>query len=171
MISFWLLSLQTCILYEIGTTKKKTLTTGWLSMKGQPKSGWANCLTGNPSTWSMEHTILKLSASPTVSSGDDLPLATSKVQNRSKWIHISNCLAEVPSKTATGTIAIQVEDFNDHCPTLTSTTHTMCFQDNFIYVTAIDQDEFPNSAPFDFTVVEGSWNVEPYNGKIFCVSC
>lgn len=43
----------------------------------------------------------------------------------------------------------------------------MCYQDNFIYVTAIDGDEFPNSAPFDFTVVEGSWNVEPYNGKIF----
>lgn len=102
-----------------------------------------------------------------VSSRGNLPLATSKVQNRSKCIHIFNCLAEVPSKTATGTIAIQVEDFNDHCPTLTSTTHTMCYEDNFIYVTAIDKDEFPNSAPFEFTVVEGtSWNVEPLNGKV-----
>lgn len=43
----------------------------------------------------------------------------------------------------------------------------MCYEDNFIYVTAIDQDEFPNSAPFQFTLVEGtSWNVEPFNGKI-----
>uniref|UniRef100_A0A3Q3FSP1 Desmoglein-2-like n=1 Tax=Labrus bergylta TaxID=56723 RepID=A0A3Q3FSP1_9LABR len=71
------------------------------------------------------------------------------------------------SKTATGTIAIQVEDFNDHCPKLTTTTHTMCLEDNVIYVSAVDEDEFPNSAPFDFTVIhessKGKWNVEPLN--------
>lgn len=75
----------------------------------------------------------------------------------------------MPSKTATGTIAIQVEDFNDHCPTLTSTTETMCHWDNFVYVTAKDEDDFPNSAPFDFTVIEesskGKWVVEPLNGR------
>ncbi|XP_068426278.1 desmoglein-2-like protein [Clinocottus analis] len=74
---------------------------------------------------------------------------------------------EVPSKTATGTIAIQVEDFNDHCPKLTATIQTMCLEDNVIYVTAIDEDEFPNSAPFDFTVIHGrtkeKWTVEPFN--------
>ncbi|CAJ1072357.1 desmoglein-2-like [Xyrichtys novacula] len=74
---------------------------------------------------------------------------------------------DVPSKTATGTIAIQVEDFNDHCPTLTATTHTMCLGDNVIYVVAVDGDEFPNSAPFDFSVVQesskGKWKVEPLN--------
>uniref|UniRef100_A0A3Q3X8L9 Cadherin domain-containing protein n=1 Tax=Mola mola TaxID=94237 RepID=A0A3Q3X8L9_MOLML len=72
-----------------------------------------------------------------------------------------------PSKTATGTIAIQVEDYNDHCPTLTTRTQTMCYEDNFVYVTAIDQDEFPNAAPFDFTVIQesnqGNWKVEPLN--------
>lgn len=115
--------------------------------------------------------MLKLSALPMVSPRCNLPLVSSKVRNGSKCIHIFNCLAEVPSKTATGTIAIQVEDFNDHCPTLTSTTHTMCYEDNFIYVTAIDRDLFPNAAPFEFTVVEGtSWNVEPFNGKIIAFS-
>ncbi|XP_056247907.1 desmoglein-2-like protein [Seriola aureovittata] len=81
-----------------------------------------------------------------------------------KIICISN---ETPSKTATGTIAIQVEDFNDHCPKLTATTHTMCFEDNVIYATAVDEDEFPNSAPFEFTVIQGSskgkWTVEHLN--------
>lgn len=72
------------------------------------------------------------------------------------------------SKTATGTIAIQVEDFNDHCPQLTTTTQTMCHGDKVIYVTAVDKDEFPNSAPFEFTVIQGSnrgkWTVDHLNG-------
>uniref|UniRef100_A0AAX7U693 Desmoglein 2 n=1 Tax=Astatotilapia calliptera TaxID=8154 RepID=A0AAX7U693_ASTCA len=79
-------------------------------------------------------------------------------------ICISN---DLPSKTATGTIAIQVEDFNDHCPRLTSKTQTMCLQDSVIYVTAVDEDHFPNSSPFEFTVVEesttGKWRVEHFN--------
>ncbi|CAN9502825.1 unnamed protein product [Ophioblennius macclurei] len=72
-----------------------------------------------------------------------------------------------PSKTATGTIAIQVEDFNDNCPELTSTTQTMCLEDHVIYVSAVDQDMFPNSSPFEFSVIEegdaGTWLVEPFN--------
>ncbi|XP_061150985.1 desmoglein-2-like protein isoform X1 [Syngnathus typhle] len=75
---------------------------------------------------------------------------------------------EVSSKTATGTIAIQVEDFNDHCPKVTATSQTMCYDQNFIYVTAADEDEFPNSAPFEFTVIStsshGKWSVEHLNG-------
>ncbi|XP_076601401.1 desmoglein-2-like protein [Chaetodon auriga] len=75
--------------------------------------------------------------------------------------------SDIPSKTATGTIAIQVEDFNDHCPVLTTTAHTMCLEDNVIYVTAVDGDAFPNSAPFEFSVIEGrskgKWTVEPFN--------
>uniref|UniRef100_UPI0037E909E1 desmoglein-2-like protein n=1 Tax=Semicossyphus pulcher TaxID=241346 RepID=UPI0037E909E1 len=73
-----------------------------------------------------------------------------------------------PSKTATGTIAIQVEDFNDHCPEVTTKVHTMCLEDEVIYVTAKDKDEKPNSDPFDFTVShqrsKGKWKVEPLNG-------
>uniref|UniRef100_A0A8C5GHN9 Desmoglein-2-like n=1 Tax=Gouania willdenowi TaxID=441366 RepID=A0A8C5GHN9_GOUWI len=75
---------------------------------------------------------------------------------------------DVPSKSATGTIAIQVEDFNDHCPTLTSKTQTMCLEDNALFATAVDQDEFPNSSPFEFSVIEessskGKWTVEHVN--------
>ncbi|CAL8279843.1 unnamed protein product [Lota lota] len=73
---------------------------------------------------------------------------------------------ESPSKTATGTIAIQVEDFNDHCPQLTITSQTMCHDNNMVYVTAVDQDEFPNSAPFDFRVISENkqkWIIEPFN--------
>ncbi|CAL1579583.1 unnamed protein product [Knipowitschia caucasica] len=82
----------------------------------------------------------------------------------SKIICITN---DSPSKTATGTIAIQVEDFNDHCPELTTTVQTLCFEDSAVYATALDKDEFPNSAPFVFTVIEskssGKWTVEPLN--------
>lgn len=85
-------------------------------------------------------------------------------------IHLSfDWISESPSKTATGTIAIQVKDYNDHCPELTTTTSTMCFEDNAVYVTATDKDEFPNSAPFEFSVIQtGSkqkWKVERLNGK------
>ncbi|XP_019734725.1 desmoglein-2-like isoform X5 [Hippocampus comes] len=77
------------------------------------------------------------------------------------------CISEVSSKTATGTIAIQVKDFNDNCPRVTTTSHTMCFGENVIYVTAVDKDEFPNSAPFEFTVhstsSQGKWSVEHLN--------
>ncbi|KAG7525885.1 desmoglein-2-like [Solea senegalensis] len=81
-----------------------------------------------------------------------------------KIICITN---DTPAKTATGTVAIQVEDFNDHCPKLTATTQTMCLHDKVIYVTAVDEDEFPNSAPFEFSVIDGSdkgkWTVEHHN--------
>ncbi|KAM8850390.1 desmoglein-2-like protein [Spinachia spinachia] len=74
---------------------------------------------------------------------------------------------EVPSKTATGTIAIQVEDFNDHCPELTTNIQHMCVEDNVIYVTAVDKDNFPNSAPFEFSVIQAGrkekWTVEHFN--------
>ncbi|XP_077376292.1 desmoglein-2-like protein [Festucalex cinctus] len=79
------------------------------------------------------------------------------------------CISEeVSSKTATGTIAIQVEDFNDHCPKVTATSHTMCYGENVIYVTAVDKDEFPNSSPFEYNVIstksQGKWSVEHLNG-------
>lgn len=45
----------------------------------------------------------------------------------------------------------------------------MCHEDNLVYVTAHDEDFFPNSAPYEFTVIEeqskGKWVVEPLNGK------
>lgn len=45
----------------------------------------------------------------------------------------------------------------------------MCHWDNFVYVMAEDDDAFPNSAPFEFKVIQeesqGNWVVEPLNGK------
>ncbi|KAM4574212.1 desmoglein-2.1-like [Fundulus diaphanus] len=78
------------------------------------------------------------------------------------------CITEdMPAKTATGTIAIQVEDYNDHCPTLTSDSKIMCTSKNSIIVSAKDEDAFPNGAPFQFIIVpegtEGTWQVEHYN--------
>ncbi|XP_069378761.1 desmoglein-2.1 isoform X2 [Paralichthys olivaceus] len=74
---------------------------------------------------------------------------------------------DMPSKTATGTVAIQVEDFNDHCPTLTSNIQTMCTTDDAVIVNAKDEDAFPNGPPFDFSIVpegtNGKWQVEHLN--------
>uniref|UniRef100_A0A667Y0I7 Cadherin domain-containing protein n=1 Tax=Myripristis murdjan TaxID=586833 RepID=A0A667Y0I7_9TELE len=78
------------------------------------------------------------------------------------------CISEdMPSKTATGTIAIQVEDFNDQCPKLTSHVQSMCTTADAVTVTAVDEDAFPNGAPFTFTVIpeetKGKWKVEGLN--------
>uniref|UniRef100_A0A3Q3WA96 Cadherin domain-containing protein n=1 Tax=Mola mola TaxID=94237 RepID=A0A3Q3WA96_MOLML len=67
----------------------------------------------------------------------------------------------------TGTIAIQVKDFNDHCPILTSKDHSMCTTADSVIVVAQDEDYFPNGPPFDFFIVpegtEGKWQVERLN--------
>ncbi|KAI9523868.1 hypothetical protein NQZ68_022500, partial [Dissostichus eleginoides] len=74
---------------------------------------------------------------------------------------------DMPSKTATGTIAIQVLDSNDHCPTLTTTHSTQCTDETTVYVTAFDEDANPNGAAFTFRVIpdgtRGSWDVEVVN--------
>ncbi|XP_054889423.1 desmoglein-2-like protein [Poeciliopsis prolifica] len=78
------------------------------------------------------------------------------------------CISDdTPAKTATGTIAIQVEDYNDHCPQLTSTAQTTCFGENVIYVTAKDGDMYPNAEPFTFDLIQEDskekWTLEPFN--------
>ncbi|XP_046884236.1 desmoglein-2-like isoform X2 [Hypomesus transpacificus] len=74
---------------------------------------------------------------------------------------------QVHAKTATGTIAIQVQDSNDDCPKLTSTSQTMCHETNRVYVTAVDQDAYPNGAPFNFRVIQAGnkekWTIERFN--------
>ncbi|XP_059418855.1 desmoglein-2-like protein isoform X2 [Carassius carassius] len=77
-----------------------------------------------------------------------------------KIICITN---DSPSKTATGTIAIQVKDFNDHCPVLSHQSQTLCYEDHVVYVTAVDEDQFPNSSPFVFNITTKEWNIEPLN--------
>uniref|UniRef100_A0A8C8DQW4 Si:ch73-74h11.1 n=1 Tax=Oryzias sinensis TaxID=183150 RepID=A0A8C8DQW4_9TELE len=75
---------------------------------------------------------------------------------------------DMPPKTATGTIAIQVADSNDHCPTLSSTASTLCSDKNTVFITAFDEDAYPNAAPFSFAIVpegtKGSWDLEVING-------
>ncbi|CAB1317409.1 unnamed protein product [Coregonus sp. 'balchen'] len=87
--------------------------------------------------------------------------------NGTYYAKIIAITTDLPSKTATGTIAIQVEDFNDHCPTLTATTTTMCLGDTAVYITAVDGDAFPNGAPFKFRVIQEDskqkWMVEHLN--------
>ncbi|XP_041647445.1 desmoglein-2-like [Cheilinus undulatus] len=74
---------------------------------------------------------------------------------------------DMPRKTATGTVAIQVEDFNDHCPTLTANIQTMCIPADSIIVNAKDEDLSPNGAPFTFQIIpegtEGKWRLEYLN--------
>ncbi|XP_030611341.1 desmoglein-2-like [Archocentrus centrarchus] len=75
------------------------------------------------------------------------------------------CIREdTPPKTATGTIAIQVEDFNDNCPILTSDNHTICTTENAVIVNADDKDSYQNGPPFKFEIIlegtEGKWRIE-----------
>ncbi|KAL2089419.1 hypothetical protein ACEWY4_014107 [Coilia grayii] len=98
-----------------------------------------------------------------------------KIPDReSPYLHNGTYLAEVlcltqdmPTQTATGTIAIQVEDFNDHCPQLASRLVSMCTAEEVVYVTAVDPDFEPNGAPFKFTLIpeddKGQWSLEHLN--------
>ncbi|KAK5869348.1 hypothetical protein PBY51_024072 [Eleginops maclovinus] len=78
------------------------------------------------------------------------------------------CFTEdMPAQTATGTVAIQVEDFNDNCPTLTSQIQTLCIPNDAVIVSAKDEDFSPNGSPFNFEIIpegtQGKWQVEHYN--------
>lgn len=88
--------------------------------------------------------------------------------------HFPFMIIDMPGQTATGTVAIQVEDFNDHCPHLTNDTQKMCTTNEVLYVTAEDKDSFPNAGPFSFAVIpegtDGKWSVEHLNGRNIIVS-
>ncbi|KAK9979960.1 hypothetical protein ABG768_013362 [Culter alburnus] len=87
--------------------------------------------------------------------------------NNTYYAHIICITNDVPAKTATGTIAIQVKDFNDHCPVLIHQSQRLCYEEHVVYVTAVDKDHFPNGAPFVFNVddkrTKESWRVEHLN--------
>ncbi|XP_024654439.2 desmoglein-2.1 isoform X1 [Maylandia zebra] len=74
---------------------------------------------------------------------------------------------ETPAKTATGTIAIQLENFNDHCPIVTSDIKTMCTTENSVIVNANNEDAYPNGPPFKFEIIpentKGKWHMENLN--------
>ncbi|KAM6962567.1 desmoglein-2.1-like [Aplochiton taeniatus] len=74
---------------------------------------------------------------------------------------------DMPVKTSTGTIVIQVKDANDHCPTLSTASEKLCADQKTVYITGFDEDVKPNSAPFSFKVIaegtRGHWEVEQVN--------
>jgi len=80
-------------------------------------------------------------------------------------------IIDVPQKTATGTIIIQVKDENDNCPVIVNPVRTICADAKLVDVTAHDLDGYPNSDPFSFTVIdepEGTarhWIIASRNGK------
>uniref|UniRef100_G1NDH4 Cadherin domain-containing protein n=1 Tax=Meleagris gallopavo TaxID=9103 RepID=G1NDH4_MELGA len=61
---------------------------------------------------------------------------------------------DLPTKTATGTVVIQVQDENDNCPVIENPIQTVCSDANFVDVTAKDIDSYPNSAPYSFSVID-----------------
>nr|XP_033789665.1 desmoglein-2 [Geotrypetes seraphini] len=79
---------------------------------------------------------------------------SSYVRNGTYIAKILAISEDLPGKTATGTIEIRVEDSNDNCPTIVNSIQSVCHDAKFINITAKDEDAFPNSAPFTFTIVD-----------------
>ncbi|NXI99802.1 DSG2 protein, partial [Psophia crepitans] len=77
---------------------------------------------------------------------------------------------DLPKRTITGTVVIQVKDENDNCPVIVNAVQTVCSDAELINVTASDLDGYPNSDPFSFTVIdepEGTakqWIIASANG-------
>lgn len=61
---------------------------------------------------------------------------------------------DLPAKTVTGTVVIEVKDENDNCPIIKNPVQTVCSDAKLINVTASDLDSYPNSAPFTFTIID-----------------
>uniref|UniRef100_A0A6I8NLV8 Cadherin domain-containing protein n=2 Tax=Ornithorhynchus anatinus TaxID=9258 RepID=A0A6I8NLV8_ORNAN len=76
------------------------------------------------------------------------------VQNGVYTVKILAIKESLPQNTATGTLEIHVVDINDNCPKLVDPVKTLCEGEEFVNVTAVDLDDFPNSAPFTFTVID-----------------
>ncbi|XP_072568953.1 desmoglein-2.1-like isoform X2 [Paramormyrops kingsleyae] len=83
------------------------------------------------------------------------------------YAKVIGVMKDFPYKTATGTIAIEVQDSNDHCPHITSSHQLLCSDVQAVTVTAVDEDSDPNAAPFGFTLVaqnpSDQWKLETFN--------
>ncbi|XP_050175672.1 desmoglein-2 [Myiozetetes cayanensis] len=92
------------------------------------------------------------------------------VVNGTYTITMLGVTTDVPKKTVTGTVVIQVQDENDNCPIIVNPVQTVCSDAKLVDVTANDLDSYPNSDPFSFTVIdepEGTakkWIIASRNG-------
>ncbi|KAJ7395330.1 desmoglein-2 isoform X1 [Pitangus sulphuratus] len=76
------------------------------------------------------------------------------VVNGTYIITMLGVTTDVPKKTITGTVVIQVQDENDNCPVIVNPVQTVCSDAKLVDVTANDLDSYPNSDPFSFTVID-----------------
>ncbi|KAM4629815.1 desmoglein-2.1-like [Polymixia lowei] len=86
------------------------------------------------------------------------------VVNGTYYAKILCMTQDVPSKMATGTIALQVGDANDNCPELTSNLEYLCSDTEVVNITAVDEDGDPNGAPLLFSLLDeksaGEWELK-----------
>ncbi|KAM9302870.1 desmoglein-2 [Morus bassanus] len=83
-----------------------------------------------------------------------LDYESSHVVNGTYTITILGVTTDLPKKTVTGTVIIQVKDENDNCPVIVNPVQTVCSDAKLVDVTANDLDGYPNSDPFSFTVID-----------------
>ncbi|KFQ81765.1 Desmoglein-2, partial [Phoenicopterus ruber ruber] len=99
-----------------------------------------------------------------------LDYESSHVVNGTYTITMLGVTTDGSKKTVTGTVVIQVQDENDNCPVIVNPVQTVCSDAKLVDVTANDLDDYPNSDPFSFTVIdepEGTakqWIIASMNG-------
>ncbi|NXU53923.1 DSG2 protein, partial [Turnix velox] len=92
------------------------------------------------------------------------------VVNGTYTITMLGVTTDLPKKTVTGTVVIQVKDENDNCPVIVNPVQTVCLNAKSVDVTASDLDDYPNRDPFTFTIIdepEGTakeWIIASRNG-------
>ncbi|XP_021243511.1 desmoglein-2-like [Numida meleagris] len=84
----------------------------------------------------------------------NLDYESAYVVNGTYTFTILGVTTDLPTKTVTGTVVIQVKDENDNCPIIENPIRTVCSDARFVDVTASDMDGHPNSAPFSFSVID-----------------
>ncbi|XP_048858554.1 desmoglein-4-like [Brienomyrus brachyistius] len=89
------------------------------------------------------------------------------VKDGTYYAKVIGVMKDFPFKTATGTIAIEVQDSNENCPHITSSHQVLCSDVQAVTVTAVNENDDPNAAPFGFTLVaqnpSDQWELESFN--------
>uniref|UniRef100_A0A672TVK2 Desmoglein 2 n=1 Tax=Strigops habroptila TaxID=2489341 RepID=A0A672TVK2_STRHB len=84
----------------------------------------------------------------------ELDYESPHVVNGTYTITMLGVTTDLPKKTVTGTVVIQVKDENDNCPVIVNPVQTVCSDAKSVDVTANDLDGYPNNDPFSFTVID-----------------